>query len=130
LVFGFLVFGDRVSLYSSGCPGAHFVDQAGLELRNLPASASRELGLKACTTMPGSVFVLNYSIKYRYLFRRHSRTFLKKCLLGFVCMCVHAGKHTMSTFTSLQRSEEVSDPLELELEIIENCHVVLGNRCM
>jgi hypothetical protein len=26
------------------------VDQAGLELRNLPASASRVLGLKVCTT--------------------------------------------------------------------------------
>jgi hypothetical protein len=38
---GFLVFRDRVSLYSPGCPGAHFVDQAGLELRNPPASASR-----------------------------------------------------------------------------------------
>jgi hypothetical protein len=31
---------DRVSLCSPGCPGTHFVDQAGLELRNLPASAS------------------------------------------------------------------------------------------
>jgi hypothetical protein len=30
----------------------HFVDQAGLELRNLPASASRVLGLKVCSTMP------------------------------------------------------------------------------
>jgi hypothetical protein len=27
-----------------------FVDQAGLELRNPPASASQVLGLKACTT--------------------------------------------------------------------------------
>jgi hypothetical protein len=44
------VFRDRVSLCSPGCPGTHFVDQAGLELRNLPASASQELGLKACTT--------------------------------------------------------------------------------
>jgi hypothetical protein len=34
------VFQDRVSLCSPGCPGTHFVDQAGLELRNLPASAS------------------------------------------------------------------------------------------
>jgi hypothetical protein len=34
------VFRDRVSLYSPGCPGTHFVDQAGLQLRNLPASAS------------------------------------------------------------------------------------------
>jgi hypothetical protein len=47
------VFQDRVSLYSPGCPGTHFVDQAGLELRNLPASASRVLGLKVCTTTPG-----------------------------------------------------------------------------
>jgi hypothetical protein len=32
------------------CPGTHSVDQAGLELRNLPASASQVLGLKVCTT--------------------------------------------------------------------------------
>jgi hypothetical protein len=43
-------FGDRVSLCSPGCPGAHSVDQAGLELRNLPASASPVLGVKACAT--------------------------------------------------------------------------------
>jgi hypothetical protein len=43
----FLVFRDRVSLYSPGCPGTHFVDQAGLEVRTPPASASRVLGLKA-----------------------------------------------------------------------------------
>jgi hypothetical protein len=40
LVWFGLVFRDRVSLYSPGCPGTHSVDQAGLELRNLPASAS------------------------------------------------------------------------------------------
>jgi hypothetical protein len=44
------VFRDRVSLYSLGCPGTHFVDQAGLELRNLLVSASQVLGLKACAT--------------------------------------------------------------------------------
>jgi hypothetical protein len=38
------------SLYSPGCPGTHFVDQAGLELRKLPASASQVLGLKVCAT--------------------------------------------------------------------------------
>jgi hypothetical protein len=48
--FGFSFFRDRVSLYSPGCPGTHFVDQAGLELRNLPASASQVLGLKVCAT--------------------------------------------------------------------------------
>jgi hypothetical protein len=51
--FFWLVFPDRVSLYSCGCPGTYSVDQAGLELRNLPASASQVLGLKAYTTMPG-----------------------------------------------------------------------------
>jgi hypothetical protein len=46
----FLIFRDRVSLYSPGYPGTDSVDQAGLELRNPPASASRVLGLKACAT--------------------------------------------------------------------------------
>jgi hypothetical protein len=35
-----LVFQDRVSLYSPSSPRTHFVDQAGLELRNPSASAS------------------------------------------------------------------------------------------
>ena len=35
------------SVYSPGCPGTHSVDQACLELRNPPASASRVLGLTA-----------------------------------------------------------------------------------
>jgi hypothetical protein len=46
--FFFLVFQVRVSLCSPGCPGTHSVDQAGL--RNVPASASQVLGLKACAT--------------------------------------------------------------------------------
>jgi hypothetical protein len=59
--FFFLVFRDRGSLYSPVCPGAHFVDQAGLQLKNLPASASRVLGLKACATTPGKGY-LSYKI--------------------------------------------------------------------
>jgi hypothetical protein len=47
-----LVFQDRVSLYS--CPGTHFVDQAGLELRNPPASASQVLGLRPALRLPGA----------------------------------------------------------------------------
>jgi hypothetical protein len=46
-----VVFQDRVSLYSPGCPRTHSLDQAGLELRNPPASASQVLGLKACATI-------------------------------------------------------------------------------
>jgi hypothetical protein len=52
--FVLFCFWDRVSLWSPGCPGAHSVDQAGLELRDLPVSASWVLGLKACATTPGS----------------------------------------------------------------------------
>jgi hypothetical protein len=43
-----------VSPCSLGCLGTHPVDQAGLELRNPPASASQLLGLKTCATTPGS----------------------------------------------------------------------------
>jgi hypothetical protein len=43
----FFFFQDRVSLCSPGCPGTHSIDQAGLELRSLPASAFQVLGLKA-----------------------------------------------------------------------------------
>ena len=42
----FLFFPDRVSLCSSGCPRTHSVDQAGLEFRNPPASASQGVGVK------------------------------------------------------------------------------------
>jgi hypothetical protein len=51
-----LFFQDSVSLCNPGCPGTHFVDQAGLELRNPPASASRVLGLKACATTAWPTF--------------------------------------------------------------------------
>jgi hypothetical protein len=50
-------FWDRVSLYNPGCPGTHSVDLAVLKLRNLPASASGVLGLKACATTPGWYFL-------------------------------------------------------------------------
>jgi hypothetical protein len=54
----FLLFQDRVSLHSPGCPGTHSVNQAGLKLGNLPASALKVLGLKACAT---TAWLFNYS---------------------------------------------------------------------
>jgi hypothetical protein len=57
-----VVFRDRVSLCSPGCPETHFVDQAGLELRNPPASASQVLGLKACATTPSDDLHLDPSL--------------------------------------------------------------------
>jgi hypothetical protein len=49
-VFFFFFLRDRVSLCSRGYPGTHSGDQAGLKLRNPPASASQVLRLKACST--------------------------------------------------------------------------------
>jgi hypothetical protein len=60
----FVLFWDRVSLCSPGCPETHSVDQAGLKLRNPPASASQVLGLKACaTTARPSSYLKNYKGK-------------------------------------------------------------------
>ena len=39
-------------LSSPGYLGTYSVDQAGLKPRDLPAPASRVLGLKVCATMP------------------------------------------------------------------------------
>jgi hypothetical protein len=57
--FFFLFFRGRACLCSPGCPGTHSVDQAGLELRNLHASASKVLALKeyATTALRGSNFL-------------------------------------------------------------------------
>jgi hypothetical protein len=61
LILFFFFFLETGFLCSPGCPGTHFVDQAGLKLRNLPASASRVLGLKAFATTPGIRLTLEAS---------------------------------------------------------------------
>jgi hypothetical protein len=60
--FSFCFSRDRVSLYSLGCPGTHFVDQAGLELRNPPASASQVLGLEVCATTARPLFLFQSTL--------------------------------------------------------------------
>jgi hypothetical protein len=47
-------------LCGPGCPGTLFVDKAGLKLRDLPASASPVLGLKACATTPGMLVIVQF----------------------------------------------------------------------
>jgi hypothetical protein len=74
-LFCFLFF-ETGFLCSPGCPGTRFVDQAGLELRNRPASTSRVLGLKAWATTPGFVIPI-----FNWLKLLH---FLKKCKKPFV----------------------------------------------
>ena len=55
-------FGDRVSLCSPGCPGTHCVDQASLELRYPPASASKVLELKTCAIVSAVVLSLKVPV--------------------------------------------------------------------
>ena len=62
IFFIYFFFQAKVSLYIPGCPGPPFVDQAGLELRNLPASAFQVMGLNVCATMPGPYVSLIHKI--------------------------------------------------------------------
>ena len=77
-------FRDRVSLCSPGCPGTHSVDQAGLELRNLPASAPQVLGLRVFDTTAQQVmrFLKELSVSPSYT----SLTFCQECSIrAYVC---------------------------------------------
>jgi hypothetical protein len=63
--FVLFCFPRQVSLCSPGCPGTHFVDQAGLELRSPPASAFQVLGLKTWATTAWLHASYSYSQVYR-----------------------------------------------------------------
>jgi hypothetical protein len=87
------VFQDRVSLYSPGFPETHSADQAGLELRNLPASASQVLGLKACATTAwlSVIFchnkILGKCVRNFVLFQVRTAC---SCALGYLTYNAHA----------------------------------------
>jgi hypothetical protein len=91
-------FRDSVSLCSSDCPGTHYVDQAGLELRSLPASASQVLGLKACATTSGQI------------------------LFNFCFPSLHVSLCAMC-MQSLQRPEEDARSSELDSQIVVSSQV-------
>jgi hypothetical protein len=90
--FGF-VFRDGVSLYSPGCPGTHFVDQAGLELRNLPASASRVLEFKGVCYHARLIF-FNVAFNLFAIFSKrlpqHTHT---SCIYTYMHIYTHTGMH-------------------------------------
>ena len=50
-LFVLFCFGRGFLCVALAVPGTHSVDQAGLEIRNPPASASQVLELKACATL-------------------------------------------------------------------------------
>ena len=49
-LFHFILFQDKVSLCRPSCPRTHSVDKAGLEIRDLSASAFQVLVLKSIAT--------------------------------------------------------------------------------
>ena len=57
------IYLETVFLCNPGCPGTYSIDQAGLELRDQPASASQELGLKVCAAMSGFLSILAQAIR-------------------------------------------------------------------
>lgn len=66
----FYLFRGRALLCSPGCPGILAVDQADLELRDQPASASRVLKLKMCaaTAQLFLIFILKLCVcMYMYM---------------------------------------------------------------
>jgi hypothetical protein len=68
-LFFFFSFWDRVSLCSPGYPGTCSVDQAGLELRDPPASPSWVLELKVWTaTWPHKMFSMKEEMNRQFLF--------------------------------------------------------------
>ncbi|GAB1293186.1 Annexin A10 [Apodemus speciosus] len=81
------MFGRWVSLCSPGCPGTRSVDQAGLELRNPPASASQVLGLKACATTPGSTSLsCHMDLVIKFLERRQGIS-TGELIRSLLCYC-------------------------------------------
>ena len=59
-IFFFFLNKTDISLCSLGCPGAHYVDQAGLELTEIHLSLPPECRSKAMHTTPSFYFILNY----------------------------------------------------------------------
>ena len=92
----FLVFfQDRVSLCSPGCPGTHSVEHAGLKFKNLPASASQVLELKACAITAWLSYFFSSDIQHQVSCRIYqalkSTALLRTChSLIFVHVFVHA----------------------------------------
>ncbi|GAB1302313.1 Endoplasmic reticulum metallopeptidase 1 [Apodemus speciosus] len=76
-----------VSLCSPDWPGTHSVDQAGLELRNPPASASQVLGLRACAATAQHQLT---AITFIYLVNSTKKTILTLilvCAVTFLLVC-------------------------------------------
>jgi hypothetical protein len=123
-LFCFVFFQDRVSLCSPGCPVTHFVDQAGLELRNPPASASASqvLGSKACDTTPGDLSVLyKYTVAVFTHQKRASDSTTDGCEPP--CGCWELNSGSLEEQSVLLTTEPLFQPLFFSL-MIAPCQLI------
>jgi hypothetical protein len=114
---------DRVSLCNPGCPGTHSVDQAGLELRNPPASASQVLGLKACATCIDSLAAKLKLLSFIFQPQFHLLHIARFSLIPR-SFCILGVKY--STITS--QAASASEPKRLSREISNT--ECLGDSCL
>jgi hypothetical protein len=125
LVIFILFSQDKVSLCNSGCLGTHSVDQAGLELRDPPASASQVLGLKVCATTPLATVSICVLIFYKFvdginsLHTYHTHTRMIFCMY----MCASC-THLMPEET---RGGRALGPTGLEVQMVVSLHVSSRN---
>lgn len=101
-------FENRVILCSSACSGIHAVDQAGLRLRDLSASAFHVLGLRICATIHGK----NY--------------FFKNNMYAYVFLCEYMNMYPWRRDCTTYKCCEPYDKVcwELDLGLLENHYVL------
>lgn len=79
-----MLFLDRVSLYIPGCPGTLYTGQSGLELRDLPTSASLSTGIKGLchhTLLIPPTFRIHLSASNDQIKKSLSREHAEVCII-------------------------------------------------
>ncbi|GAB1301827.1 Metallophosphoesterase 1 [Apodemus speciosus] len=129
-------FHYQVSLCSPGCPGTQSVDQAGLKLRNPPASASQVLGLKACATTAWQDLLSIKGLMSKYRIKRFEKVFGSEKLfslkgVNFVMVNSVAMEGDGCTICSEEEAElrEISRKLNCSQEVTPDQQVQGSSRC-
>jgi hypothetical protein len=107
-----LVFWDRVSLCSPGCPETHFVDQAGLELKSLPVSASQVLGLKVCATIARPIVsyikIFHFPYQCPWIYLSYYNNVQTMCILQTPSFAYATSYTTQNLFRTLMLNDHIS----------------------
>ncbi|GAB1286845.1 Transient receptor potential cation channel subfamily M member 7 [Apodemus speciosus] len=108
-----------------GCPGTHSVDQAGLELRNQPASASQVLGLKAWATTARRKWIIFKQSVAKHVgdaLKEHaSRSSRKICTIGIAPWGVIENRNDLVGRDVVAPYQTLLNPLS-KLNVLNNLH--------